>query len=167
MGIHINFLTRTAMFLALSLALQIFRFPPFITGPLVNLLLAMAVFWAGPASGATIGLLTPWAALLLGILPAPLMPAIPFIMLGNLLYTIILGMLYRYIPSLCSCIFGVIIGAAAKFIVIASAVSFFLTLPASLAGALLFPQLYHALIGGLTAVFLSSYIPGSILYQSE
>jgi hypothetical protein len=157
--VNIKFLTRTALLLALTLALQGLRLPAFLTGPAVNLLLALAVFWVGASSGIIIGLFTPWAALLLGILPAPLAPAVPFIMVGNAVYSLIIGLLYGSLPSRGGQIAGVAAGAAAKFAVIAGAASFVLTLPPPLAGVLLFPQLYNALIGGLLAVMISASFP--------
>lgn len=156
MRVNINFLTRTALFLALTLALQGFRLPPFLTGPSVNFLLALTTLWVGIASGVIIGLLTPWAALLLGILPAPLAPGIPFIMIGNAFYTFFIGFLYRYIPTRAGQIAGVAAGATAKFIIIAGAASYILTLPSPLTGVLLLPQFYNALIGGLLAVVFIS-----------
>jgi len=159
MPANITFLTRTALFLALTLALQGFRFPPFLTGPSVNFLLALATIWVGMASGVIIGLLTPWTALLMGILPAPLTPAIPFIMVGNALFTFFIGFLYRYIPTRNGLIIGVTIGSAAKFGIIAGAASYILNLPPPITGALLFPQFYNALLGGLLAVFISVFLP--------
>lgn len=159
MPLKITFLTRTALFLALTLALQGFRFPPFLTGPSVNFLLALATLWVGPASGIIIGLLTPWTALLMGILPAPLTPAIPFIMIGNALFTFFIGFLYRYIPTRNGRIIGVALGSTAKFAIIAGAASYLLTLPPPVTGALLLPQFYNALIGGLPAVSIHAFVP--------
>ncbi len=162
MRVKINFLTRTALFLALTLALQGLRLPTFLTGPAVNFFLALATLWAGVASGVIIGLLTPWAALLLGILPAPLAPAIPFIMIGNAVYTFLIGLLYRCLPSKAGQLIGVAAGAVAKFLVIAGAATYTLTLPPPITGALLLPQLYNALLGGGAAVMISVSLPKRI-----
>ncbi len=148
------FLTRTALFLALTLALQALRLPVFMTGPLVNFLLAAATFWNGPASGAIIGLLTPAAALFFGILPPPLAPAIPFIMAGNACFALAIGFIFRRLPTPAGKVAGAIAGATAKFLIIAGAASHVLTLPGPLTGVLLFPQLYNALLGGLAATLL-------------
>ena len=159
MRISVNFLTRTALFLALTLALQGLRLPTFLTGPGVNLFLALATFWVGMGSGVVIGLLTPWAALLLGILPAPLAPAIPFIMLGNAAYAFLIGLFFRFFPLKGGQLVGIIAGAAAKFLVIAGAVTYILTLPPPLSGALLLPQLYNALLGGGAAIIIGAFLP--------
>lgn len=159
MRVKINFLTRTALFLALTLALQGLRLPTFFTGPAVNLFLALATLWVGTGSGVFIGLLTPWAALLLGILPAPLAPAIPFIMFGNAAYTFLIGIFNRYTPFTVGRLAGVAAGAIAKFLVIAGAVTYVLTLPPPIAGALLLPQLYNALLGGVAAAIIGISLP--------
>lgn len=158
-GISVRFLTRTALFLALTLALQGLRLPTFLTGPGVNLFLALATFWVGLGSGVLIGLLTPWVALLLGILPAPLAPAIPFIMIGNAVYALLIGLFFRYLPAKGGQVAGVVTGATAKFLVIGGAVTYILALPPPLSGALLLPQLYNALLGGGAAIIIGAFLP--------
>ncbi|MGI6307677.1 MAG: ECF transporter S component [Dethiobacteria bacterium] len=159
MRLNINFLTRTALFLALTLALQGLRLPTIFTGPAVNFFLALATLWVGMGSGVIIGLLTPWAALLLGILPAPLAPAIPFIMIGNAVYTFLIGLLYRFLPSKAGQFAGVAAGAVVKFLIIAGAATYILTLPSPITGALLLPQFYNALLGGVLAAVISTSLP--------
>ena len=159
MPVNVKFLTRTAIFLALTLVLQGFRLPAFLTGPFVNFFLALAAIWVGTASGVIIGLLTPWAALLLGILPAPLAPAIPFIMIGNAFFAFFIGLFQRGVPGTARQVVGVAAGSGVKFLVIAGAASLILTLPPPITGALLLPQLYNALLGGLLAVIISASLP--------
>lgn len=159
MRLSTNFLTRTALFLALTLAVQGLRLPTFFTGPAVNLFLALAAIWIGMGSGVIIGLLTPWAALLLGILPAPLAPAIPFIMAGNAVYALSIGLLNRVLPVKAGGFVGVAVGSAVKFFVIAGAATYILTLPPPVTGALLLPQFYSALLGGIPAVLISYALP--------
>lgn len=142
-------LTRTALLLALTLAIQAFRFPPVVTGPLVNFMLALSVMLVGTGGGMLIGFITPWIALVAGILPAPLAPAVPFIMIGNAVFCLLIGAFARNVRLRLA---GVMLGAVGKFAVIGGAVSRVLTLPAPLAQALLFPQLTNALIGGYLAV---------------
>ena len=165
MRVNTRFLTRTAIFLALTLVLQGFRLPTFLTGPAVNLFLALAALWVGTASGVIIGLLTPWAALLLGILPAPLAPAIPFIMLGNAFFAFFVGLFLRGVPQKASQVLGVIAGSAVKFLIIAGATTYILTLPPPVSGALILPQLYNALLGGLLAIVISAALPVSFKKQ--
>lgn len=149
-------LTRLALLLALTLAVQLLRLPAPVTGPLVNLMLILSTALAGPAGGAGIGLLTPWAALLLGIIPPILAPAIPFIMAGNALYCLSYGALEGKIKG--GSAVGVLLGAALKFVVIAGAARWLLVLPPAASGALLLPQLFNAIIGGGAALPLANYL---------
>lgn len=157
-------LTRGALLLALTLAIQAFGFPPVVTGPLVNLMLALAVLLVGRAAGTLIGFVTPWVALAAGILPAPLAPAIPFIMLGNVVYCLLIGVFSgRGVWH----VVGVAAGALVKFAVIAGAASYLLTLPGPMTKALLFPQLVNALTGGLAAVSIAYALRWAVAQKHE
>lgn len=149
-------LTRLALLLALTLSVQSLRLPPPVTGPLVNLMLILSTAVAGTAGGMGIGLLTPWAALLLGIIPPVLAPAIPFIMAGNAAYCLFYGVPAEKIKG--GPLLGMILGAVFKFAIIAGAARYLLALPPPAAGALLLPQLINALIGGAAALPLAHYL---------
>ncbi|MDW7649722.1 MAG: ECF transporter S component [Bacillota bacterium] len=142
-------LTRTAVLLALTIAVQYLGFPPPLMGPLVNFMLAVSAVLVGPAAGVFIGSVTPWIALLIGILPVPLAPAVPFIMVGNAVYCLLIGILAK---NLVFRSIGVVLGSLAKYAVISGAAAYVLTLPSALAQALLLPQLVNALLGGLVAL---------------
>lgn len=152
----LKILTRTALLLALTLVLQGFRFPAFITGPLVNFMLIISTIIVGTGSGVIIGLITPWIALLAGILPGPLAPAIPFIMIGNGVFCLLFGLLHR--DNWRYSVLGVSVGALAKFLIIAGAAQFVLSLPGPITQVLLFPQLVNALIGGFIALGVGRYL---------
>jgi hypothetical protein len=153
--VQTNYLTRTAVLLALTLSIQVLQLPPLITGPLVNLFLAFAAITVGTTAAVMIGSLTPWVALIFGILPAPLYPAVPFIMIGNALYGFLLGKFYRPVWG------GVLtlgVASLVKFLIIGVGAKVLLALPAPLAAALLWPQLLNAFLGGLGAIFLSMHM---------
>lgn len=154
--ITVQQLTRLALLLALTLSVQSLRLPTPVTGPLVNLMLILSTAVIGTAGGVSIGLLTPWAALLLGILPPPLAPAIPFIMLGNGLYCFSYGTLADEVKG--GPWIGIALGSVLKFAVIAGAARYLLTLLPPVAGALLLPQLLNALIGGAAALAPARYL---------
>lgn len=156
-------LTRIAMLLALTLSVQLLRLPAPVTGPLVNAMLILSTAVAGTAGGVGIGLLTPWVALLLGIIAPVLTPAIPFIMAGNALYCSCYGALAEKIKG--GSWIGMILGAALKFALIGGAARYLLALPPPAAGALLLPQLLNALIGGAAALPLAQYLR-RFLHQS-
>jgi hypothetical protein len=63
----------------------------FITGPLVNMALILAVFLLGPFEAVFLGLMPSVLALASGLLPLPLAPMVPFIMISN---AILIGVYY-------------------------------------------------------------------------
>ena len=85
-----NWLVRTALLLALLIALQWVTKPlgQLVTGSCVNGVLAVAALLAGLGSGITVALLSPIFAFLLGIAPNPV--TVPVIMLGNALFVLLL-----------------------------------------------------------------------------
>lgn len=160
----VKFITRTAVLLAIALAVQFLRLPPpfgqFVTGPVVNAVLILAVAYVGIGGAALIGLITPGFAFLVGILPAPLAPVIPIIMTANLV--LCLGFYFGRKLNLFG---GAIIAAVLKFLTFFAALNYVLMylgikLPPPLLAAFQTPQLITALIGGLiAAVIISRYNP--------
>ena len=93
-------LTRTAILIALLVALQAATKPlgnQFITGSCVNLVLAVAALFCGPASASIVAIVSPFFAYLLGIAPQIwLAPAIALVLVkliiggGTLFGTVII-----------------------------------------------------------------------------
>lgn len=153
---RINEIARTAILLALTVAIQItgryftsFLGPMniFIIGTLVNACLLISVEYAGIKGASVIAFATPFTAILTGA-PIPL-PFIPFIGVGNLLLILIFYLLKRTI-------LGIVIGAIIKFSFLFAAVTVLLkvtSLPTKLVGVLYFsfswPQIVTALMGGV------------------
>lgn len=152
MKITTKIITRSALILALAVAVQMLRLPQPFTGPAVNTLLFLATGIVGPISAILIGLLTPLFAFIFGIMALP--PLIPVIMAGNATLAIVFALLLKR-PYL-----GVIIAALAKFAVMAVSVQYILpvllkiTLKATLVQAFTYPQLYTALVGGAVALII-------------
>lgn len=97
MKIKLSDVVRTGVLAALALALQAMNLPQPVTGPGVNAVLFVGSMYVGPLAGILIGILTPWVALLTGIMK--LAPAVPVIMAGNVILAIVagyLGKLNRY-----------------------------------------------------------------------
>jgi len=152
-------LTRTAILLGVTMAIQSLRMPPPITGPLINAMLVLTTLTVGMLAGVFIGLLTPWVAFTVGILPPVLGPAIPFIMVGNAALVLVMGAAVRMgrkgrFPQgeRLGQVGGVIVGGFAKYLVISSAVRFLIEVPAPVAAVLQLPQLFTAWTGGGLAV---------------
>lgn len=152
MKITTNTLTRSALILALAIAVQSVRMPQFVTGPLVNALLFFAAATVGPVSAVLIGLCTPLIAFAFGIMP--LAPAVPVIMLGNAT----LGLVFWYL--LRSPYAGIVAAAVAKYGVMWLGVNILvpfiinINLPPKVAATLTTPQLFTALGGGVLALLI-------------
>ncbi len=92
---HVRWITRTAVFTALLLALQWATMGTqafagqFITGSCVNAVLAVAALLGGLWSGVTVAVLSPFFAYLLGIGPK-LLPIVPGIAVGNVVFVLAL-----------------------------------------------------------------------------
>ena len=90
MNKKIRWITETAVMLALLVSLQALTKPlgQLVTGSCVNAILAVSVLVGGLASGATVALISPVLAFLLGI--APQILTVPAIMVGNTVYVALL-----------------------------------------------------------------------------
>ena len=86
---YLRWLTRTAILLALTIAVQMFGWPQPVTGPLVNAMLLLACIfrivqlWCSNRPGNAL------LAYARGILAPPLAPMIPAIMLSNAVFVLL------------------------------------------------------------------------------
>lgn len=115
-------ITRTGVLLALLLALQWATLGTkafagqYITGSLVNCVLAVSALTAGLSSGLVIALLSPVFAYLLGI--APQLVVVPAIMAGNCALVLVLWVLGRGNAPLWRKAVAVVLAAVCKFVVL-------------------------------------------------
>lgn len=163
-------ITRTAVFIALLIALQWATGPlgnQIITGSCVNAVLAIAALLGGVWSAVVVAAVSPFFAFLLKIGPQ-LIQVIPFIALGNLVYVLLIaGIAHLGKKSVVAGAIGVVVGAAAKLAALYGGIVKLLVpamgeaIPAKQAAmfATMFswPQLITALIGG--AVALVIFVP--------
>lgn len=160
---RIRWITQTAVFIALLIAVQVFTAPfgnIFVTGSVVNMLLAVSVMTCGLNSGITVSLLSPVLAKFLGI--GPLWSIIPFIVLGNIAFIMTWHFIGRKLKRNRIIMYAVAIATASvvKFLILyfciaQLAVTVLLKLPeqqaALISGMFSIPQLITALIGGMAA----------------
>lgn len=176
-------ITRTGVLLALLLALQWATLGTkafagqYITGSLVNCVLAVSALTAGLSSGLVIALLSPIFAYLLGI--APQLVVVPAIMAGNCALVLVLWAVGRGDAPMWRKAVAVVLAAVCKFVVLYLLVvqvicgvgasfllgqSFFgapvLLRPMIQALPLTFswPQLITALIGGVLGILVSKIL---------
>jgi len=165
-----QFLTRSALLLALASVGPLLGLPQFITGVAVTTVLYVSAAVVGPVGGIIIGCLTPWLAALRGILPPPLVVAAPFIMLGN----IVLVLLFHYFRRKIFLV-GIIAASLAKFAVIFLGaqviIPFFWSLEpqvvANISKILGLPQLITALASGLLTFFILQAIPAKYFWENR
>ena len=151
MKITATIITRTAILLALTIAVQQMKVQ-WLTGPAINAILILATGYTGILTGIIIGIFSPVMAFLQGIMPLAI--AVPVIMVGNAL--LCLGFYWaRKVNNLV----GITVGAIVKFSFLSLAVNFIIQVPPKVAQALSFPQLITALIGGVIAVMILKYLP--------
>lgn len=156
----VKLITRTAVLLALTIALQGLRLGQLATGSLVNSMLYISTCIIGWPSGVFIGCVTPWIALLFGILKPALAPAVLFIMISNA----VLVLTFSIIKDR-SYIIAVIVASCAKFLTLYISTEFLIKLKPVVVTALQFPQLITALIGGIIAFIVVSILKSIVIIK--
>ncbi len=161
-------LTRMVLLIAIALIVQMIGLPQPFTGPLVNLMLALTTLITGTPGGIALGCLTPLIALMRGQLPPLLAPFVPFILAGNALYVLFLGLFCKKGCGLplrsWRAWLGVLLGSTAKFLWLFAAARLIMplllarTLPEPVIAMLTFPQLITALIGGALALLFHALL---------
>ena len=162
-------ITRTAVLLALLIAVQWATSPTqafagqYITGSLVNCVLAVAALLGGFWSGVVVALVSPFCAFLLNIGPR-LIQIVPAIAVGNLIFVITLSQLYGKKPPLWRQALTVLGAAGLKFAVLYAGVNH-LVIPmmgealkpkqvATFQVMFSWPQAVTAVIGGTLAMLI-------------
>lgn len=156
MKLGLKFLTRTAILLAIALAIQALRLPSQITGVAINAILFSAAMLVHPVTGIIIGLVTPWIAVVTGIMPLAFMA--PFIMGANALLVLVFWVFWKK-----SQFVGVVSGALAKygFFILTTNILVGLIgkrLPPAALVVFGLQQLFTALAGGLLALVICQTI---------
>lgn len=148
MKLTLQDVVRTAVVAGLAVAIQALNMSQVITGPAINAILYVAAIFIGPISGLMVGLVTPWVALLTGIMKV--VPAVPVIMLGNAVLCLVAGYLDRYNRYL-----AMGLAAVCKFLAMTAGVKVLIgrgtNIPAPVYSMLTVNQLVTALLGGVLA----------------
>jgi uncharacterized membrane protein len=137
-------------------------------------MLIVSTFILGWLGGVIIGGLTPWIALVRGILPLPLAPVIPFIIAGNiaflLSYYFIGKFSFRFLPESIKNIgsfLGIALGAVVKYLILAAGVRFFVEVPPGITKMMQIPQLLTALAGGVLALIFINFLNRAGIINKE
>ncbi len=166
MQTKVLWITRTAVFIALLIGVQAVTagMSQLVTGSLVNFVLIASTVLGGLWCGGVVAVLSPLFAFLLGV-AAALPPVLPFIMLGNLVFVLIWGLVLsktKGLQSHLAFVLSAILAAGVKYLVLF--VGFvqvalpLLGLPekqqAALSLSFSLPQLFTALLGGALAIIV-------------
>lgn len=119
-SIQTHNITKAAMFLAVAIVFQILgrsipQINQYFVGPVVNAVLLLTVYTCSVKWGCITALITPLMAYLVGQLAPPMAPFIPFIMVGNLVYILIFGLLKK---NKYGVYIGVLLAAFVKYLVL-------------------------------------------------
>ena len=141
-----------AAFLAILIIVPAFVHVQWVTGPMVNAVLLLALVLIGPMEAVLLGLMPSTVALSAGLLPLPLAPMVPFIMLGNAIFIAVFYYLYQK-----NFFLGLGVAAFLKFAFLHQTVVWLMSrfleenFVAKLAVMMSWPQLFTAVIGGMIA----------------
>ncbi len=148
MRLGVRRLVYTAVLAALAVALQLGTLPQAITGPAINAILYVTSMSVGPLGGVIVGLITPWVALMTGIMK--LAPAVPVIMAGNASLALVSGYLGRWNKYA-----GLVVAAVVKWAVMTLGIKYLLSagtkIPPAAYASLTVTQLFTALGGAVVA----------------
>ncbi|MGB9866655.1 MAG: ECF transporter S component [Bacillota bacterium] len=158
-------LARAAVMLGLAIAIQSLSLSQWVTGPAINAILSVASASIGWAYGALVGCLTPWMALVMGILKFA--PAAPVVMAGNVTLCLAFGLLYRankYAAAGVASLLKFLVMTAGMRLIIARSVK----VPAAVMASLTVTQLYTALIGtGVALILLQALGKTGVLFDRQ
>lgn len=146
-------MTRTALLVALTLAIQSIGMQQAIVGPVVNMLLLLGVMLAGVAGACAAGAITPITGLWAGILAPPLAPMVPLIGVSNASMCLLFWAMSRATrDNAAGRVLGVAAGSVVKYAILALSVRFAVQVPPPVAAAMGSIQLVNAVIGGIMAL---------------
>lgn len=164
---NIQYITRTAILLALALLFQMMRlFIPgipqqasqYLIGTLVNTCLYIAAMNVGFWSGLAISILTPVIAAIQGFLPFPIL--VPFVAIGNALLVVLQVLITKRLKKQWGYFIAAACASTAKFVFLLLTVSAgaagFLGIPAAAASVISldfsYPQIITAVLGAIVAM---------------
>ncbi len=156
-GVNVKAATQFVALAGIAMALPFFLHLQFITGPIVNAILILVLFLSGVRSALVVALIPSLMALAGGLLPAILAPAVPFIMVGNVIFVLTVDYFYSRQMNDAGCWKGVLAGAALKFIFLYLSVGWITKLllkhemAAAVARMMSWPQFATAFMGGMIA----------------
>lgn len=163
--INIRVLLKFIVLAGIALFLPFFIHLQWITGPVINAILILILFLVGIRSALVVALVPSLMALAGGLLPAVLAPAVPFIMISNVIFILSIDWFYKNAKDIVRGYWlGVLIGSILKFIFLFFSVNFItkLLIKQELAIKVIqmmsWPQLATAFLGGMIAWIILKWL---------
>lgn len=148
-----------AMFIPFFIHIQ------WISGPIINALLIIILFLSGIRSALLVALIPSLMALSGGLLPVVLAPTVPFIMISNAIYVLVIDYIYHRFPKEKEGYFlAISLASLLKFSFLFFSVSFIAKLITKselitkVSQMLTWPQLGTALLGGVLAFIVLRWL---------
>jgi hypothetical protein len=156
--VNVQALTQFIGLAGVALFLPFFIHLQWISGPIINAILILLLFLSGIRAAMVVALVPSLMALAGGLLPAVLSPAVPFIMISNVIYVLSIDRIYDWSKNSATGYWqGVLIGSILKFVFLFLSVSWIAKLlikqelAVKVAQMMSWPQLATAIIGGMIA----------------
>ncbi len=159
--VQVKTLSKFLLISGLAIMIPFYIHIQWLTGPIINALLVLSLFLLGIRSAVFVALIPSIVALSVGLLPAILAPMIPFIMLSNILFVLVIDLVYKSIKNeKASYWLAILLASFIKFTFLFLSVSVISKLlikselAVKVAQILSWPQFYTALLGGVIAFII-------------
>ena len=156
--VNVRALTEFLALAGVATILPFFIHLQWLTGPVINAILIIALFLIGIRSALVICLVPSLMAFSGGLLPAVLAPVVPFVMISNVILVLVVDFFYQRVKNNDKGFaIGVVVGAALKFAFLFMSVNFIAELlikkelAVKVAQMMSWPQFATAVTGGLIA----------------
>jgi len=157
-AVNVKALTSFVMLSGIAIFLPFFIHLQWITGPIVNAILIITLFLVGIRSAMVLAFVPSLMALSGGLLPAVLAPAVPFIMISNIIFILTVDYIYHNFKDENKGYWlGIVVGAGLKFIFLILSVNFIAKLlikqelVVKVAQMMSWSQFATAVLGGMIA----------------
>lgn len=157
-GVNVKSLASFLSLTLLATAMPFFIHLQLMTGPFINAIFILVLFLSGIRSAVVVALIPSLMAMSGGLLPAVLAPAVPFIMISNVIYILSIDLIYNRAKNAGIGYWaGVVIGSAMKFVFLFLSVGMISRLlikhelAANVAQMMSWPQFATAIAGGVIA----------------
>ncbi|MDA3839707.1 MAG: hypothetical protein PF572_01330 [Patescibacteria group bacterium] len=163
--VQVETLTKFLLISGLAIMIPFYVHIQWLTGPIVNALLILSLFLVGIRSAVFVALVPSVVALSVGLLPAILAPMIPFIMISNIIFVLVIDFTVNAIKNeKVSYWSAILIASLVKFTFLFLSVSVISKLlikselAVKVAQILSWPQFYTALLGGVIAFAILKWL---------